>query len=248
MLYNFITCIEEDIKHQQKIYGSVDEDKYVYYKLNTEKIQTQYLYLTLTNLHGNTELIVNYINQDYPTLEKADLQSSTPNDEFIIVDLKDPKFVNKRQVIIGIYGLFQSKYYLYATFHQQALYPISKKASCKAKKDGYCYFSYSDIQPNKDLDILISANYIYGRGNIYGRLHSADEDDITSKDTKKETNKDTSKDTNKDINTLNDDKNINRTIDNKNGTRILDNTMVQSHFWDSESQGYENSLKIFSKF
>ena len=170
----FISSIT-DIKLNQKVEGEIYEDRYVYYKIDVSNITSQYLYLTLSNLYGNSELIVNYINAEKPTLEKSDLTSTTPNDEFLLVDLKDTNFKpnnnNEKIIFIGVYGYFQSSYSLYATTHSKAVYPLSKRGSCRAGENQYCFFSYSDITPNAELDMLVSTNYLYGRGVIYSSIH-----------------------------------------------------------------------------
>ncbi len=168
-----------DLSLNKKIQGSVNEDQYHYYSLTIRNSNKKYLYLTLSKLVGNANLFVNFITDEAPTIEKSDFKSVTPNDEFLEVNLLDQNYKQKKRgekhMIIGVYGFFNSTYSLYATTHSQALYPVSDRASCKTKKSQYCYFSFSAIQPAKDLKVLIAANFIYGSGDIYSKLHSARE-------------------------------------------------------------------------
>ena len=151
------------------------------------------LYIQLTNVVGDSDLIMNYGNI-LPSLDNYNWRSASSFTDIIDINNDDSFFRNKEidsmQGIytIGVVGYTESSYVLYATSHNTKIQYIRNdvSSSCMTKVDGdYCYFrfetEFSKDNLGMDVDIeylLINSEYIYGEGIIYANIYNSTAGDV----------------------------------------------------------------------
>jgi len=140
--------------------------------------------VSLTNLDGDADLLMNYGKDTYPTPFNSTWDSMTMQSEFIDLDLTDKFFAGKKLTsmsgwyTIGIVGVKNTSYTLHVGTHPNQVMHLNdySPSSCKrtkSKGQEYCFFKYNDFNiRNKlqDFEMVISTEFLYGSGIIYASL------------------------------------------------------------------------------
>ncbi len=139
--------------------------------------------VSLTNLDGDADLMMNYGKNNYPTFYNTTWKSSTMQSEFIDIDKNNEYFQKKNlQSIegwytIGVFGIRNTTYILHVSTHPKRVVHVNNyfPTSCKREvnSQSYCHFRYNDFylhNKTKPFDLIIWTEYLYGSGVIYATL------------------------------------------------------------------------------
>ena len=139
---------ERKININEKVIGSIEPGQYHYFITKTTK-SDKYLYISTSDVNGDIDVLVNFGEGNYPTIEKTTWRTSYIQNGFVIIDLQDENFKEfkdkSKQFSIAVYGYSKSKYKLYVSAHPNKINMIDNYStvSCEAKEKQYCYFAYT---------------------------------------------------------------------------------------------------------
>jgi len=163
--------------------SNITKGDYKYYNFYLDD-NVNNLYISLSNMNGDADLLLSRGN-NLPTMLKSDWSSKTTQNELLNINIDDEIFkVNNIKSMtgnytIGVYAYSNTTFTLFYSTQDQKIIHLDDNSpmSCQAKKDQYCYFKFDNIKgyyQHKDLKMIFSTEYSYGKGEIYSKIYNED--------------------------------------------------------------------------